>query len=377
MTSTSEKPLLIGVDGGASGVRAWAVRSVRSGGRVGLVTVGEAAERSFDEVPDFEPVPLEVQLAERQRATLTPSETRAAHVRVEACAGVVKELAERLRARRILVGVCMPGLKTPDGRGIAVLRNGPRILDLAARWEGALERDGIELAQPIARLLSDGEACARGEVSALHGSLRGVTYGYYVGGGTGVAEAFTMRGAIVGLDTLAGRCPKAWELRDTRGQIFEDRLSMRGLNSRWDASGAPLDPGSNSIEAAGRRGDESALRLLSDVADALAELVVLRAVALADFGGRAPLILERVVIGQRLGRLFADARLEPWLRARAAADFRARMARIDDAALARRYLALAGPPNGRFVASTLRAAPAIGAAWQAWMDALAVPGMSR
>ena len=36
------------------------------------------------------------------------------------------------------VGVCWPGLKTADGRGILVAKNGPRCVDLLAELEAAL-----------------------------------------------------------------------------------------------------------------------------------------------------------------------------------------------------------------------------------------------
>ena len=71
---------------------------------------------------------------------------------------------------KVRLGIGMPGLKTADGRGIAVMNSGPRIPDLADRLEGGLLASGLELLEPIARLGSDGEFCGVGEEYAADGA---------------------------------------------------------------------------------------------------------------------------------------------------------------------------------------------------------------
>lgn len=373
MSTSDAKVLLVGVDGGASGVRAWAVRVRGERGRVAFETEGAPAERTYAGTGGFAPVALDVQLAQRDAPQLDDAERAAARERIHCCAGAIVELARRLSARRLLVGACMPGLKTADGRGIAVLRHGPRQPALASEIEASLVREGLELAHPIARLLSDGEASAIGEDVGVGGALRDVETGAYIGGGTGISEAFKIAGQVIGMDALAPHFKKAWELRDAHGRSFEDRLSMSALNAAWSELRGHTRA-SLTIEEAARHGDPAAREVLSGAAIALAELCVSRARSIADVEidegePRTRLLLERIVIGQQLGKLCADARLDPWLRARASAEFRARIAPGVGETLARRYLAL---PGERFVASTLRAAPAIGAAVSAF--AATLPG---
>ena len=60
--------------------------------------------------------------------------------------------------------MCMPGLKTADGRGIAVLRHGPRMPYFLDRLEERLVRDGLVLRvvgkrkSPLVRTLSHGSS---------------------------------------------------------------------------------------------------------------------------------------------------------------------------------------------------------------------------
>lgn len=367
MTSTSE-PVLIGIDGGASGVRAIAVRPSVDEGRTRFTALAPAAERSFD-TRAFEPVALDEQLRQRDggRTSIGAEEAHAARERVNAIASVVIDVARSIPARRVLVGACMAGLKSADGRGIVVLRNGPRIPALARRLEDALQRAAIDLVRPIGPLLSDGEACALGEELALEGKLHDVENAYYLGGGTGLAEAFKLSGRIVGMDELAGRVPKAWQLCDARGVSFEERIGLRAVNARWRERA----PGSLAIEQAARAGDERARESLRDLARALAELVHARFVACGSSqqAPATPIALERVVLGQRLGGLVADATLDPWLRDVAEEKLAQLLVAADDAFLARAILDGRRLRRSFLVTSTLRLAPAIGAAARAWNTA--------
>lgn len=159
------RAMLIGVDGGASGVRVYEVIATEDGFALGPAR----AERTYG-----------------------------AADMVEAAATCIAEVAG---GRDVLCGICMPGLKTEDGRGIARMVNGPAIPDYLDRLE---ERLGIS----VARLWSDGFASGVGEEVA--GLFRGVRNAYYLGGGTGIAECLKLDGRVRALDEL--ELPRAWEL---------------------------------------------------------------------------------------------------------------------------------------------------------------------
>ena len=160
--------MLIGVDGGASGVRAYEVVAIEDGFALG-----------------------------RARAARTYARSDAAAM-VDAAARCITELA---CGRHVLCGICMPGLKTEDGRGIARMLNGPAIPDYLDRLEERLDIS-------VARLWSDGFASGVGEEVA--GLFRDVQNAYYLGGGTGIAECLKLDGRVRALDEL--ELPRAWEL---------------------------------------------------------------------------------------------------------------------------------------------------------------------
>lgn len=360
--------LLVGVDGGATAVKACSV--VPAGD--GLVAGEDAATFRCDDGARA-PVPLDEQRRALAAGHIEPTEDERAwgDAWIDAYVESIASVAARARRADLRVGICAPGLKTADGRGIALVRNGPRIPDFLDRLESRLSRAGLALVAPIPPLLSDGVACGLGEAVHPHGAFRGVRDAYYVGGGTGLAECLLLDGRVIGFDDVASRARKAWELVASSGRTFEDELSMRGLAERWerarttaragDARGRPASastPGfadprpqppdvasasrsdarspvrsaeeARHVEDAAAQGDPAALAVTRGAALALHELVRARA-------GVFP--LERVVVGQRLGAWFAREDLrEAWIEP------------------ARR-----GSPVP-LVASTLREAPAIGAA---------------
>lgn len=296
MAVPSETPLLIGVDGGATEVKAHAIVAAANG----LVTgVGHAAFRHAI-VGGFAPVPIEAQLAERGSGLVRPGsvEREQAALWIDSCALAIESVAAGARRADVLVGICMPGLKTRDGRGIDAMRNGPRIPDMLDRLEMRLARDGIVLAAPIARILGDGEACGHGEDASWTGGFRGVADAYYVGGGTGLAECFKIGGRVTSLDDLDGWLAKAWSMKSSIRRSYEDHLSARGINERWVELGG--DPQSKP-ESAGPR-NLAAIQALSEAVVMLDELVRARIEALRRHGLAAP---QRLVVGQRLGALLA------------------------------------------------------------------------
>ncbi len=351
--------VLVGVDGGASGVRAHSIEVLADAS----LCLGEHSfEADYALAPGFEPVPIEQQAAELHAPVLGAAEREQGRRWIAAMATCIAAVA-RDADLAPLVGIGMPGRKTADGRGLALVRNGPRIPDFLDRLEARLAAAGLE-AEPIARLLGDGECCGLGEERATTGLLRGMRDAYYVASGTGVAEALKLDSSLVTLDELSEWFPKAWQLQDERGESIESSLSIAALNRRWlreTERPRPLRPTAWLEDHADA--DAPAAAALAHLGTALAGLLHQRLVLLGERGRT----LQRIVIGQRLAQLWTHERARAFLTPTTERELaRLLVARTPDA-LAAPYLepgdgASAGLREGLLVASELRAAPALGAA---------------
>lgn len=374
MSGFPENVLLIGVDGGASEVRAHQIL-VLGDDRPPRIAFGPASASScYELLSGFEPVPVAQQLLALERRRVEPSEKEElqGELLIEATARAILDVSAQAGERRVVIGMCMPGLKTADKRGIAVLKNGPRMPRFAEQLERELVTEGLELERPIVELHSDGEACAMGEECDTQGLLRDVENAYYLGAGTGLAEAFKLRGEIVGMDALKGTLPKAWQMESSLGAGFEELLSMRGINARYAKLAGRDEPQHEDEypEHLAPEGDVHAQRALGDAAHALAELVFARLSAIhagKKPGAQGPhpvagTLLERVVVGQHLGRLFANHELATFLADRAEDHLARRIEQHGAPALRARYVEGGVLHRDVLVPSRLRSAPAIGAA---------------
>ena len=135
--------VLIGVDGGATKVSAW---QIEYNGQKDIFSMGKLnAQKSYLDIPghiaDFKPIDVPTQIAERDQGIInsTDSELQQQAVYVEACAQVIEEIAKQSGKSKVLVGIGMPGLKTEDKRGIAVVANGPRMLEYSDLLEERLK----------------------------------------------------------------------------------------------------------------------------------------------------------------------------------------------------------------------------------------------
>ena len=138
---------------------------------------------------------------------------------------------QRSDTNRVLIGIGMPGIKTRYGLGIAVLKNGPRITNYAVRLENEITLAGIELVQPINQIGSDAYYCGIGEEYAGEGSFRNVRNSYYLGGGTGAADALKLDGKVIPLDETKGWFVKTWEMKCPDGYSVEKYVSSSGIQS--------------------------------------------------------------------------------------------------------------------------------------------------
>jgi hypothetical protein len=381
----SDEELLVGVDGGATEVKVHEILILERAEGVRLDLGPASASMLYDRTPRFTPVPMAQQLLEMQRGDLQLSADERAeggHV-LDAFLRTIVSVAEQAGRKRLRIGICLPGVKSADGRGVAVMRNGPRLPNFLAQLESGLAQAGLKLSAPIQALLSDGEACAHGENLGLEGHLVGVRNAYYLGGGSGLAEACKIDGEVVDMNALRPWMRKAWQMEDADGNNYEDLASARGINVRYALArgvepvlGAEVYP-----EKRVALGDPDAEAVLRAAAATVAGLVFerIRACAKAEklprtgrserTGGPAfklapGTVLERVVIGQRLGRLFADAGVERVLREPLEEQLAKLVSGAKDPYLAQHYLTGRALRPGLVVASLLRAAPAIGAAAQ-------------
>ena len=401
MSGAEQDVTLIGVDGGASRVRAYQVLADNQAGEAGLRLGGAHAERVYARAR-FTPVsgPIQREQYAARAVSLTPEERDRGRVVAAAVAECVIDVAHVAAPRssngRVLLGIGMPGLKTDDGRGIAVMNNGPRIPDLAEQIEEKLSAAGVALVAPIRRLGSDGDYCGLGEQHAVDGQFRNVDQAYYVGGGTGLAEALKLGGTLLPFDEVRAWIAKAWEMRCTQGPTFEQLVSAAGINCRYrelaqartqsrttDVSDAkdpaqlaparPLFPEELAVQ-----GDPIARHVLATAAAALAELIFERIETVyrgrntvtnrgtrhAELSGAhrfRGLLLERVVLGQQLGRLFGNRDYYSVFGAHVEARLAELLTADRDAELRRWYLHRDRLRSGLLVASRLPAAAGFGA----------------
>jgi hypothetical protein len=392
---------IVGVDGGATEVKAHAVSCDDLHRPTSFGLAGLGCSRGYESVPGFAPVPIAVQLAQRDTGNIKPDRTefQQGRIWVDAAADAIMDVARAGSGRRALIGVGMPGLKTPDGRGICVINNGPRIPDYLNALEDALRQRGIKLEAPVAVLGSDADYCGLGEQHGVGGLFRDVDNAYYVGCGTGIAEALKLRGRLVPLDGARAWLHKAWQIPSALGPTFERLVSAESFNRVYAelvaVSACDGESADQQVfpEIAALAGHLPAITWLDGASLILAELVFERLWTIKNGRPRVlhrgdaylkldpnheyrGVLLDRVVIGQRLGMVYADSRHGALFRNKIEGHLAALIAQCGDVEMARRFLA---PGNGGLSAaalrsgfvqpSTLRAAPALGAgaaAVQAW-----------
>jgi len=387
---TSE--LLIGVDGGATEVKAHAVGRAAQDNHDVFALGGESAARVYERDAEFVPTPIGEQLSQRDAGAIdcSPVEKRQAACWIAATRDAIVELATRCGASCVRVGMGMPGLKTPDLRGICVINNGPRMPDYLDQLERQLADAGVELAAPIRRLGSDADYCGVGEQHAAGGAFRHASSAYYVGCGTGIADALKLDGDLIAFDQVQSWMLKSWQLASSLGPTYEKLVAASSLNRVYqqmicDSGGdeATADEGDQAApafpEQAALGGDLLAESWLDTAAHLLAELIFERIDTIHNGRAMAPwrgepymrlsadhpyrgFSLDRVVIGQRVGRIYGDRQYELHFAAKLNRYLAAYIQNRGVASMTEAYISDGGLRRGFVVASGLRAAPALGAA---------------
>jgi predicted NBD/HSP70 family sugar kinase len=325
--------LLIGIDGGATKVSGWQVIPHDDNRTFKLDRFGYS--KSYKEIPgflaDFKPVAIPEQLSQRDagKIRLTSAEEQQEVVYVEACARVIEDLYEKNSGKKILAGIGMPGLKTEDRRGICVVANGPRMLHYAARLEERLTLKDIEFLTPVHHLGSDADYCGIGENYADGGLFRTVKNAYYLGGGTGVADAMKLNGELLPFDLIKEWLAKTWEMKSSDGRSLERFTSVGGMQAVYaEISGKKLSVLNErniyplQIAELAAKGDGAAQRMIELAVENLSLLLFERITSL--YSGNQDIfrfvnpnrpqlskqhpylgnVFDCIIIGQRLGELF-------------------------------------------------------------------------
>lgn len=325
--------ILVGIDGGATKVSGWQVIVNEEDRTFKLGNL--SSSKSYDEIPgfvaDFEPVPIPDQLSQMDAGNIQPTtaEKKQEAVYVEASAAVVEDLFEKNSGKKILVGIGMPGLKTEDRRGISVLANGPRMIHYAELLEKRLSQKNIELLSPVHHLGSDADYCGIGENYAAEGLFRSVQNAYYLGGGTGVADAMKLYGELLPFDLIKDWLAKTWEMKSADGRSLERFTSVGGMQAVYaEISGKKVselnEQGVYPLQIAklAAKGDSAARKMIELAVENLGMLFFERITSLysGSLGvfqfvnpNRPQLnkehhymgsVFDCVIVGQRLGELF-------------------------------------------------------------------------
>ena len=386
--------LLIGIDGGATEAKSHEVL-VEGDGLDAKFTLGErSASARYERIDGFAPVPVGDQIAQRNagKPEVTDAERAQGAKYTDAAAATVGEIADAAGAERVLIGMGMPGLKTDDGRGINAINNGARTPTFVSDLEAKLRAAGLDLVAPIARLGSDADYCGVGEEHAADGAFRGVRDAYYIGCGTGVADALKLGGALTPLDATKPWLMKSWQIPSSLGPTFEKIISANAMMTLYASlhgttAAALVEKGVFPQDDAAK-GDAMAMGVMTVVAMVLAEAIFERLHTIhagradAAHRGEAYLtltpdhphrgtLLSRVVIGQRFGTIWSELKYRKVLNEPCEKMLVELAENAGDAKLLDHIVSEGKVRPGLLVPSKLREAPAIGAAidaWRAWKD---------
>ena len=336
------QPTIIGIDGGASKVSTNIVEVSEDGKRFKLGK--ENSVKEYYDYPDFQtdfkPVTLPTQLEQIQNndIVLTPSELKQSKAYYRAFNDAISDLVKLTKAENVLIGIGMPGVKTADGRGIVAMANGPRMLNFATEIEQKLIATNIAVAAPISKLGSDADYCGIGEEYAQNGAFRNIENAYYLGGGTGAADAMKLHGKLISFDDCKTWIAKTWEMSDENSKSMEIYCSANGIQSVYcnlaGISQSELKENKIYLEQIlelAANNDRAATTTWQTVSKNLAELFFVRIITLYSgwqnyysfINPNKPLLdsthifkntlLDRIVIGQRLGKLFQNPLAQEYL----------------------------------------------------------------
>ena len=228
-----KKPTIVGIDGGATKISGGIVKQINEttfslDGVIKTLTYSESTLNNRN----FQPVDLGRQLSEKDNPKLRIEEEKQGLAILESCESVITELAKTNNLNKPMVGIGMPGLKSPEQRGIIVTKNGPRVPRFLDVLEHRLRLTGLKF-NPIHRLGNDNDYCGLGELYGAHGSFRGVENALYIGSGTGIADAMMLTGNLISFDNIGAWMPKSWQMTNKDGIPIEKIISHKGMMMQY------------------------------------------------------------------------------------------------------------------------------------------------
>ncbi len=386
--------LLIGVDGGATKINACVINI----NQTNIFSRGNfSVELAYSEIPgylsNFTPIDIRTQLFERENHSVkpTPEEEQQGAVIVDACAQAIESIAQKSGLQNIIAGIGFPGLKTGDKRGIEAMANGPRMVHFSELLEKRLKMRSINFITPVHQLGSDADYCGIGENFSQDGLFRDVSTAYYLGGGTGAADALKIDNELFPFDGIKDWMAKSWEMKNAKNISMEQFASAGGIQKLYavnlgiepaEITGNNIFPNEIAIRAI--NGDSAAQDTFSQISENLAMLLFERITTLyagwlskftfLNPGRQMPKknhpyrgkILDRIVIGQRLGELWNTPAGEKLIRVQVEKtldDLIQKEPALDSSA--KEYYK---SPGRLIKISELRDAPAIGAGIDAFLN---------
>ncbi len=387
--------IIIGIDGGATKISGWEVSYDTKTGLFSLTDKNIQKKYSdYDTfIPDFKPVDIKIQLKEMEaKINLTDEEYRQSRAYINAAADVITGFSKQNPYKKLLIGFGMPGLKTKDKRGIAALLNGPRMPRFLTEIEEIVANRGVELYSSINHLGSDADYCGMGEEYSTDGMFKYVGNAYYLGGGTGVADAMKLKGKLVTFDSIRNWIAKAWELKSKSGLSMERYSSASGIQYIYSVySGIEVEELNEKhiyplqILQLAVKGDKAALNCINDISYNIANLFFERIItvysgwknifefvnpdrkSLEASHPYTGTFLEAIIVGQRLGDLIEESKDTNLLWNQIQNELSRLFQGIDDEDL-KKYYVKGGKFNAEVIkTSKLREAPALGAGIDAYL----------
>ena len=337
MNSKEKEYIIIGIDGGGSKVSAGIIESKD----ISTFTIKSLSQQYYNERSefnsDFSPVAMDIQLNEynTEDYNVTNDEVLQGKAIIESFHNSIINLNID---KPILMGIGMVGLKTKDLRGIGAIANGPRIPNFCIQLEDALHKSNIHLHKPIQYIGSDADNCGIGEEYGKDGLFKDIQNGYYIGGGTGTADALKLKNELIPFDSISSWIAKSWEILNENNISMEQYTSLKGIQSIYsNYSEIPINElcnesiYANEIFSRALKNEQAALLTCADITKYMSTLIVERVETIFSgwqnkFGLLNPKhsllinnhpyknnLLERIIIGQGLGKLFHLSKNTPLL----------------------------------------------------------------
>jgi len=381
--------LLIGIDGGATEVKSHHIIAQKKDERTTFSLGKATSSRKYKFVKDFTPVPIQTQLNERNNndVKLTPMEIAQSDNYIQATYETVADIIKETGIKNVLIGMGMPGLKTPDNRGINMIIHGARLPNFLDLLEDKIAKEGITLINPIYKLGSDADYCGIGEEYAEEGLFKDIQNSYYLGGGTGVADAMKLDGELVTFDSAKSWIQKSWQIMSSVGITYEKGISAKSVIALYTniirCSQEEIIEKGKFPEIEAKKGDIYASFVMSFASQLLAELIFERIYTIKNgreelsYRGEAYLnldkkhpykgtLLDRIIMGQRIGRIYSEKEFENVLKKPTEEILTKMIQDFGDEEMKKHYLGKGKIKDGIIASSNLRAAPAIGAAIDAY-----------